>query len=412
MSKTKLLFFDGAKDVEQGKDYEVLCIVDSSKNLTKGHTYIGRLDKNLDFRIKANDGKWNKYSTSNFQIVGETTNQDAQDAKDKQEEEPVKSNVKTIKKKVTLKDLLLEQGVKEHLLKEMAYYRRDHALDEDDPLFERVPKLNAHQIFRGGKVLNQAIERILSGGNILLEGEKATGKNLLCMNLAFFFGRPIWDISCHNHIDAISLIGADTLKAGEVVFKPGAVYNVAKHGGFGVLDEINMAKNEAVAVLHSILDDRRVIDVPGYERIKLHECTRFIGTMNYGYVGTKELNEALVSRFTVIHVAPLSKSELVDLLYASYGEHYDKDTLTLFAQIFDDLRTKAKNGEISTRSVDMRGIKCAIEMCINGIKPFDALESNIINKAFEEYEREIIRDTIVTTIPVSCDDVKNLIALS
>ena len=30
-----------------------------------------------------------------------------------------------------------------------------------------------------------------------------------------------------------------------------------------------MAKNEALAVLHAVLDFRRAIDVPGYERIPL-----------------------------------------------------------------------------------------------------------------------------------------------
>ena len=52
---------------------------------------------------------------------------------------------------------------------------------------------------------------------------------------------------------------------------------VHKGGGFGILDEINMARNEALAVLHSVLDFRRVIDVPGYDRIEVADDTRFIG---------------------------------------------------------------------------------------------------------------------------------------
>lgn len=52
------------------------------------------------------------------------------------------------------------------------------------------------------------------------------------------------------------------------------------------MDEINMAKSEAMAVLHATLDFRRTIDIPGYERIELHPATRFIATMNYGYSGT------------------------------------------------------------------------------------------------------------------------------
>ena len=84
------------------------------------------------------------------------------------------------------------------------------------------------------------------------------------------------------------------------MFRPGPVSCCGVSGGFGILDEINMARNEALAVLHSILDFRRAIDVPGYNRIRLREETRFIATMNYGYAGTRELNEALASRFVVI----------------------------------------------------------------------------------------------------------------
>ena len=62
-----------------------------------------------------------------------------------------------------------------------------------------------------------------------------------------------------------------------------------------------------MAVLHATLDFRRTIDVPGYERIELHPATRFIATMNYGYSGTKELNEALVSRFAVIQMPMIAK---------------------------------------------------------------------------------------------------------
>ena len=68
------------------------------------------------------------------------------------------------------------------------------------------------------------------------------------------------------------------------------MYECAINGGFGVFDEINMAKNDAIAVLHSALDHRRVIDVPGYERINIHEAARFIGTMNYEDADKDKLN--------------------------------------------------------------------------------------------------------------------------
>ena len=67
----------------------------------------------------------------------------------------------------------------------------------------------------------------------------------------------------------------------EVKLRKGTIYQCAEYGGFGILDEINMAKNDAVSVLHATLDYRRSIDVPGYDKIDLHPAARFIGTMNY-----------------------------------------------------------------------------------------------------------------------------------
>ena len=127
---------------------------------------------------------------------------------------------------------------------------------------------------------------------LLLTGSKATGKNVLAENLAWIFGRPSYNISFHVNTGSAELIGTDTFVDNQVQLRKGSIYQCAQYGGFGILDEINMAKNDAVSVLHATLDYRRSIDVPGYDKIDLHPAARFIGTMNYGYAGTKELNEA------------------------------------------------------------------------------------------------------------------------
>ena len=203
--------------------------------------------------------------------------------------------------------------------------------------------------FYGTKILTQAVTALLEGENLLLCGDKATGKNILAENLAWIFGRPTYNISFHVNTDSSSLIGTDTFKNNEVTLRQGPIYQCAVSGGFGILDEINMAKNDAVAVLHAVLDYRRIMDVPGYEKITLHPATRFIGTMNYGYAGTKELNEALVSRFMVINMPPLSMERLEQILRNIFP-HIKADALEQFCGLFLDLQLKAKNGEISTKA--------------------------------------------------------------
>ena len=191
--------------------------------------------------------------------------------------------------------------------------------------------------------------------NILLSGPKATGKNLLSDNLSEIFGRPQWNTSFHINTDSASLIGTDTFIDNEVKLRRGSVYECAVNGGFGIFDEINMAKNDAIVVLHSALDYRRVIDVPGYERINLHPATRFIGTMNYEYAGTKELNEALVSRFLVIDMPAVDEEKLKMILKREFPS-VDDEKLYQFIGIFLDLQLKAENGEISTKAIDLRGM--------------------------------------------------------
>ena len=191
---------------------------------------------------------------------------------------------------------LKQEGVDSGLLEEVRAFR--DAPPAPPEAAGRVPR--PRFLYYGKEVWEGAAAALLCGEHLLLAGPKATGKNVLAENLAAAFGRPAWDVSMYVNVDAAALIGADTLQDGQVAFREGPVCQCARLGGFGVLDEVNMAKNEALAVLHATLDFRRVIDVPGYQRIPLDPAARFIGTMNYGYAGTRELNEALVSRFVVL----------------------------------------------------------------------------------------------------------------
>ncbi len=297
---------------------------------------------------------------------------------------------------------LSEQGVSSALLSDIEKFRDKYELDESVRGRVARPQIE----FYGREVLEMAISAILQGENLLLAGSKATGKNVLAENLSFIFNRPSYNVSFHVNIDSGSLIGTDTFVDNEVRLRKGPVYNCALYGGFGIFDEINMAKNDAVSVLHSVLDYRRIIDIPGYDKITLHDATRFIGTMNYGYVGTRELNEALVSRFMVIDMPPITEETLMILLKKSYPDARE-EALKQFGGLFMDLQEKASNGEITTKPLDLRGMIAAIGTVRCGLKPSLAIRMGIINKSFDTFEKEIVEDIVMTRIPDSleCSDV-------
>jgi MoxR-like ATPase len=288
---------------------------------------------------------------------------------------------------------LRQEGIEESVLEQVAAFHSRFPASEEQA--HRIPQPKFH--YYGKEIWQQALTALLAGENLLLVGPKATGKNVLAENLAAVFGRPEWDISFYLNTDAASLIGTDTFRGGEVCFRSGPITQCAEQGGFGVLDEINMAKNESLAVLHATLDFRRIIDVPGYERITLRPETRFIATMNYGYAGTRELNEALASRFMVINMPIISQVNLQKLLLSQFPKLKESYAEQL-SGLFQDIRKKCDSSEISTKALDLRGLLAAINLVENGLPVGQALEMGIVNKSFDPFERQLVADLITARI--------------
>lgn len=291
-------------------------------------------------------------------------------------------------------EFLREQKVDKGLIEGVEEFRSKYPVEEGELSRVSCPDM----FFYGREVLEMGIAALLQGENLLLTGAKATGKNVLAENLAWIFGRPVYNVSFHVNTDSGDLIGTDTFVNNEVQLRKGSIYRCAQYGGFGILDEINMAKNDAVSVLHASLDYRRSIDVPGYDKIDMHEAARFIGTMNYGYAGTKELNEALVSRFMVIDMPPQDEDTL-DYILSSRFPALKENVKKQWIGLFMDLQLKAQNGEISTKALDLRGILGALKTIQRGLKPRLAVQLGVVNKCFDIFEKEIVQDVVLTRIP-------------
>ena len=289
---------------------------------------------------------------------------------------------------------LRDEGISAGIIAEIQKFRERFPVE--GPLSSRVPE--PRYLYYGKDVWEEAATALLCGENLLLVGPKATGKNVLAENLACVFGRPSWDVSFYINTDAATLLGTATFVDGAVSLRKGPIYQCAEKGGFGVLDEINMAKNESLAVLHATLDFRRTIDMPGYERIVLHDATRFIATMNYGYAGTRELNEALASRFVVVDMPAITTEGLVKLLKREFPALRD-EYAQQFAGLFQDIQKKCDGGELSTKPLDLRGLLAAVHLMQTGLEGNRALDLGLVNKTFDDFERQLVRDVIRTRLP-------------
>ena len=70
--------------------------------------------------------------------------------------------------------------------------------------------------------------------------------------------------------------------------------------------------------------------------------------------------------------------------------------------LFLDLQLKAENAEISTKSLDLRGLIAAARTVRQGLKPALAVQMGIINKCFDIFEKEIVRDVVCLLYTSRC----------
>ena len=156
---------------------------------------------------------------------------------------------------------------------------------------------------------------------VLLHGPAGTGKTISCKLMCQAIRLPIMEtINCTENLDEFVL--GKFLPEGEIiVFRESYVTKAIRDGGAVVFEEINFAKPQHIAFLNSLLDDNGFVRLDNGEVVRRNPNFRFFATMNLGYFGTKELNQALYNRFNfVVEVAALSDDAIKRMLVARVPE--------------------------------------------------------------------------------------------
>ena len=71
----------------------------------------------------------------------------------------------------------------------------------------------------------------------------------------------------------------------------------------------------------------------------------------------------------------------------------------LFGLLFSEIQEKVSGGEISSRSLDLRGLISSIKAMQKGLSESKALEMGLVNKSFDLYERQLVQDLLDARIP-------------
>lgn len=227
---------------------------------------------------------------------------------------------------------------------------------------------------------------------VLLIGETGTGKTSLVREQAIENKKELVRFSITGETTVDEFVGKYELEAGKTVWKDGVLLDAMKNGKWLVADEINVALPEILFVLHSLLDDDKYVTVSQHlgEVVKPHEDFRFFGTMNppEEYAGTKELNKAFQSRFSIVLEVNYPAKEIEVKIVSSKADVPSADA-TRMVDVANALR-KAKKDEKIFFTCSTRDLLHWGELINKGMSPNDAFVISVLNKTGTD--KDVVRE--------------------
>ena len=181
--------------------------------------------------------------------------------------------------------------------------------------------------------------------SVLLSGPAATGKTMACKLIAQHIKAPIMAvINATENLDEF-VLGKYIPQEDKIVFMESYVTKAIRYGGIVIFEEINFGRPQYLSFLNSLLDDNGFVRLDNGEVIKRHPNFRFMATMNYGYYGTKELNQALFNRFNlVIEMDSLSDESIKRMLLARAP--HASDHITKIISVYHKLKANFESEEL------------------------------------------------------------------
>jgi MoxR-like ATPase len=168
---------------------------------------------------------------------------------------------------------------------------REETYDDLAGLRERAKAEVAKVVVGQDRTVELLLVAALAHGHVLLEGPPGSAKTLLGRAVAHMFGATFKRIQFTPDTTPSELMGVNTIRAGEHVFLPGAVFtNVL------LADEINRTPPRTQAALFEPMQERQVT-VDGKVH-RLPDPFLVIATQNpYEHSGVFELPESQLDRF-------------------------------------------------------------------------------------------------------------------
>lgn len=264
----------------------------------------------------------------------------------------------------------------------------------DESVVSRIPNPEVKYKDSAGLV-KKSVVYLNKGKHLRYVGEKGVGKNVLIETMAWVYQRPLYEMALNAQTDKMDILGSKTFESfvdengnevSKMTFDTEVLVQAMEVGGFMNLDEINTADPSILVLLHPIADKRRRLEVPGYGKVEADKNFALLLSMNQDYLGTTELNEATVDRFTPI-IFPANESIAETL--KTCVPYADPDHISQCDRVYNSIMKLVRNGEISMKCVTTRGFIDALEVA-EDLDFQEALIDNIANRISDEDYRNTV----------------------
>lgn len=212
-----------------------------------------------------------------------------------------------------------------HKPKEVFVYRGRALVNTFDVTHRDVGAIPQPSDYRFQPFIQDVIDCIHAGENIILTGGTGVGKTTHIVQLAARINQPLLRVNFNGETRMSDLIGKMTVINGETVWMDGILPTAMRRGYWLLLDEIDFADSAVLSLLHPVLEQNPMLTLKenSGEIIKPHPNFRVFGTANSigamsdragAYAGTNTLNEAFLDRWQVIMVDNLPEKEEIKVV--------------------------------------------------------------------------------------------------
>ena len=213
------------------------------------------------------------------------------------------------------------------------------------------------------------IRSAVRGKNIMMTGAAGCGKNMAAKALVNSLDRPDFYFNLGATQDPRgTLIGNTHFEEGKGTYFSESLFvkAISTPNSVILLDELSRAHPDAWNILMTVLDYGqrylRLDEKDGQNTIKVAENVTFIATANIGneYTSTRQLDKALMDRFTIVEMDLLNESEENDLLTYMFP-NVDSTVLSNVAKIASLTRSEA--GSDTARIPSGISTRTTVELC-------------------------------------------------